>query len=275
MRQTTVTDISQETLEKEARLKALLAGYGSVAVAFSGGVDSSYLADVAHEVLGARAAILIADSPSIPRSELQEAVALARERGWNLAIIHTKEFENESYLRNDGKRCYVCKGELFQKMSQWAGDHQIALLAYGAIVEDLLDPTRLGAVAAKEHGVIAPLQEARLTKAEIRQLSSRRNLPTADKASFACLSSRFPTGTPVNLEDVARVEQAEEALRSLGFTQYRARHHGDLCRIEIDPKDFARLLEPATRQAIVRALSQAGYRFITLDLVGYRAGSSA
>jgi len=271
----TVTDIPNPVLEKENRLKSLISGYGSMAVAYSGGVDSTYLAAVAHEVLGDRAELVIADSPSIPRSELAAAKALARERGWNLAIIKTNEFEREDYLKNDPLRCYHCKTELFQQMENYARDKRVAVTAYGAIAEDALDPTRVGHRAARERAVAAPLQEAGLSKDEIRLLSRCRGLPTADKASFACLASRFPTGTRVSREAVASVEQAEEVLKSLGFHQYRARHHGDLCRIEVNSADIPKLLEPGVRDALVKGCRNAGYRFVTLDLAGYRTGSSA
>jgi uncharacterized protein len=262
-------------LEKEERLKALIAEYGSLAVAYSGGVDSTYLADVAHEVLGEKAVMVLADSPSIPRSEVAEATSLAAERGWALEVIKTQEFENEQYLKNDGRRCYFCKSELFAKMRQYALGNGVAWLAYGAIADDLLDPTRLGAVAAKEYRVVAPLQDADLAKAEIRVLSRRRGLPTAEKASFACLASRFPTGTRVSVEEIAKVERAEEVLRKLGFRQFRARHHGDVCRIEIDLRDLDKVLADETRERILREIRGAGYRFVALDLAGYRTGSTA
>ncbi len=271
----TVTDIPNPVLEKESRLKAIISAYGSMAVAYSGGVDSTYLAAVAHEVLGDRAELVIADSPSIPRSELAAAQALARERGWNLAIIKTNEFEREDYLKNDPLRCYHCKTELFQQMENYARDKGVAVTAYGAIAEDALDPTRVGHRAARERAVAAPLQDAGLSKDEIRLLSRRRGLPTADKASFACLASRFPTGTRVSREAVSAVEQAEEILKLLGFHQYRARHHGDLCRIEVHSADIPKLLEPGIRDTIVKGCREAGYRFVTLDLAGYRTGSSA
>jgi uncharacterized protein len=229
---------------KEDRLREVLRGYESVAVAFSGGVDSAYLSDVAHEVLGHEAAIVLADSASIPRSEVTEARALAAARGWNFSIIATREFENDAYLANDGTRCYHCRAELFTTMQAWAAEQGVTTMAYGAIMDDLLDPTRLGAKAAAEHRVAAPLQQAGLNKAEIRALSAARGLPTAEKASFACLSSRFPVGTRVTREGVSQVERAEEVLKNMGFRQYRARHHGELCRIEIDPADFARLTDP-------------------------------
>lgn len=262
-------------IEKEGRLQELLAGYGSIVIAYSGGVDSTYLADVAHDALGADARVLMGDSASLPRSEKDEAIAIARERGWNLEIIPTEEFDQEDYLRNDGTRCYHCRTELFTKMQRFAERSGIKTLAYGAIVDDLLDPTRLGAKAASERRVVAPLQEAELSKAEIRILSARRNLPTADKASFACLSSRFPKGTRVTKEDIARVEAAEETLKQLGFRQYRARHHGDLCRIEIDATDLPKLLDDAIRRQVVQAISAVGYRYVTLDLACYRTGSTA
>jgi pyridinium-3,5-biscarboxylic acid mononucleotide sulfurtransferase len=268
-------EIAPELEAKESRLKGILREYGAVAVAYSGGVDSSYLADVAHDELGAVARMVLADSPSIPRSEVRAATELAEARGWNLHVIHTQEFEDEEYAANDGRRWYRCKTELFTQMRAYAETNSVRVLAYGAIVDDLLDPTRLGAVAAKEHHVVAPLQEADLSKAEIRELSARRGLPTTGKASFACLSSRFPTGTRVTIEDVRKVEDAEEVLRGLDFHQFRARHHGDLCRIEIEPREFERVLDPATRDQILRGVREAGYRHVTLDLAGYRTGSTA
>lgn len=267
--------IPTSVLEKEAHLKALLAGYGQLAIAYSGGVDSAYLACVAHEVLGERARLLLADSPSIPRSEVRDAVALAESRGWNLSTLQTTEFENEAFLKNDGTRCYYCKSELFTQMDAFARDNGISVLAYGEIAEDRLDPTRLGATAAREHRVVAPLAEVGLHKEEIRRLSRARDLPTWNKASFACLSSRFPTGTRVVPEEMRKVEEAEEVLRKLGFRQYRARHHGTVCRVEIDAADFPRLLDDSTRAQVLAGITAAGYRYVTLDLAGYRTGSTA
>lgn len=260
---------------KEERLKALLEGYGELAIAYSGGVDSAYLSSVAHEVLGDRARLILADSPSIPRSEVRDATALAERRGWNLTVVHTSEFENEAFLKNDGTRCYYCKTELFTQMDAYAKEKGIQVLAYGEIAEDRLDPTRLGAKAAREHQVVAPLAEAGLHKEEIRRLSRVRDLPTWNKASFACLSSRFPTGTRVVPEEMQKVEAAEEVLKGLDFHQYRARHHGSLCRVEIDPGDFPKLLDPGTREAVVQGITAAGYRYVTVDLAGYRTGSTA
>ena len=265
----------ERALTKEGALVATLAGYGVLAVAYSGGVDSTYLADAAHDALGERARIYLGDSPSVPRSEVAEAIDLARQRGWNLEVLFTNEFDKEDYLRNDGTRCYHCRTELFEKMRAHAQSSGVAVLAYGEIVDDLADTTRLGAKAANEFRVVSPLVDAGLSKMEIRLLSARRGLPTHDKPSFACLSSRIPVGTRVTVDALSKVERAEEALKRLGFKQYRARHHGDTCRIEIDPADFPKLIDDATRGAVVRAVTDAGYKYVTLDLAGYRTGSTA
>jgi uncharacterized protein len=258
--------------EKEISLLAELRSYGSLAVAYSGGVDSSFLADAAHEALGTRAVMIIADSPSIPRSELQAAVGLAGARGWNLRVIQTAEHTNEAYLKNQGDRCFYCKNELFSRMAKEVSGMGIRVLAYGAIEDDKGD-IRPGTKAAADHRVVAPLQNAGLCKEEIRELSKKRGLPTATKASFACLGSRFPTGTRIDLAAMSRIEKAEAVLRDRNCTQYRVRHHGDLCRIEVDPADFDRIM--SGRAEITAALKALGYRFVTLDLSGYSTGSSA
>ncbi len=271
----TTDTISQAAIEKEARLKALLESYKTLAIAYSGGVDSTYLADVAHEVLGPNVRMIVADSPSMPRSEFDEACSIARERGWSLSVIETHEFANETFLKNDRNRCYICKGELFTRMRTYADENHVAVLAYGETADDLADQTRVGKLAAGDHKVVAPLLEVGMLKAEIRVLSKRRGLPTWNKASFACLSSRVPSGTPLTTEALKKVELAEELLKSLGFTQYRARHHGEVCRIEVDPADFARIMEPETRARIVKEIRAIGYRHVALDLAGYRTGSTA
>ncbi|MEN8254545.1 MAG: ATP-dependent sacrificial sulfur transferase LarE [Verrucomicrobiota bacterium] len=258
--------------EKEQALLEELRSYGAIAVAYSGGVDSTYLADCAHEALGQNARMIIADSPSIPREELQEAIDMATERGWNLRVVQTGEHLKDEYLENKGDRCFHCKNELFSKMETILSEFGDIVLAHGAIEDDKGD-IRPGAQAAANHCVVAPLQNAGLYKSEIRILSERRGLPTAEKASFACLGSRFPTGTRIELEAMTQVEQAEAILRARGYVQYRVRHHGDLCRIEIDPKDFNKLMDECTE--IVEAIKQTGYRFVTLDLGGYSMGSSA
>lgn len=261
--------------QKEAALKALLASYGSIAIAYSGGVDSTYLADVAHETLGAHTRLILADSPSIPRAEFEEAKTIAAARGWNLSIVETGEFGNDAFLRNDARRCYICKGELFDRMAAFARTHGLARIAYGETADDLADATRLGKLAAQEHGAAAPLLEAGMRKEEIRLLSRQRGLPTWNKASFACLASRFPKGTRLTPEALARVERAEETLKRVGLRQYRARHHGDICRIEAGSDELALLLEPTVRETILRELTAAGYRYVTMDLAGYRTGSTA
>ncbi|MBN2164282.1 MAG: ATP-dependent sacrificial sulfur transferase LarE [Pontiellaceae bacterium] len=258
--------------EKELILLDELKSYGTIAIAYSGGVDSTYLADCAHEMLGHDAMMVIADSPSIPREELQEAIDIATERGWNLRIIKTSEHLKDEYLQNKGDRCFHCKNELFTKMENILSEFGDIVLAHGAIEDDKGD-IRPGTQAAANHCVVAPLQNAGLYKKEIRILSERRGLPTARKASFACLGSRFPTGTRIELEAMSQVEKAEAILRARGYRQYRIRHHGDLCRIEIDPLDFEKLMNERTE--IVETFRNIGYRFVTLDLSGYSMGSSA
>lgn len=260
--------------DKERSLRDLLADYGSVAVAYSGGVDSAYLSDIAVDVLGRNCRLVLADSPSIPRAEVKDAVALAETRGWPLEVIETEEFNDEAYLRNDQRRCYFCKSELFKRMNHYARNNDINVLAYGAMVDDLGD-YRPGHEAAHEYRVVAPLQEAGLGKDEIRELSRDRELPTWNKASFACMASRVPTGMAISRETIMTIEKAEDVLRGMGFHQFRARHHGDLCRIEIDPTEFNRLLDPDSRDELVKGVKAAGYRHVTLDLAGYRTGSTA
>lgn len=263
-------DLLRTALQKEERLKDVLKHFDTLLIAYSGGVDSTYLCDVAHEVLGARAQMVLADSPSLPRSEFSEATELAKIRGWDLTVIHTDEFENEEYLKNDGRRCYFCRTALFRKMKEYATANKVAVLAYGAMADDAFDPTRLGAIAAAEHDVVAPLQRTELGKDEIRALSRRRELPTSEKAAFACLSSRFPQGTRVTVEDLRKIEAAEEALKGMGLYQYRARHHGDVCRIEIDMADLEKFMVPTTREKLVKTIISAGYKYVALDLCGYK-----
>jgi len=258
--------------EKEQALLEELKAYGALAVAYSGGVDSTYLADCAHEALGDHALMVIADSPSIPREELQEAIDMATARGWKLRVIQTSEHLKDEYLANEGDRCFHCKNELFSKMETILSEFDDIVLAHGAIEDDKGD-VRPGTQAAANHCVVAPLQNAGLYKKDIRILSERRGLPTARKASFACLGSRFPTGTRIDVESMTQIEKAEAILRARGYRQYRIRHHGDLCRIEIDPLDFDKLMNERTE--IVDAVRKTGYRFVTLDLSGYSMGSSA
>ena len=260
--------------KKEEALRGLVASYDSVAVAYSGGVDSSFLAATCHDMLADRCTLVLADSPSIPRREVSDAVELAQAREWNLTVIQTDEFKKEEYLRNDTQRCYFCKSTLFAEMETFAAQNAIKVLAYGAMADDVLD-YRPGHRAAKEYRVVAPLQEVGMGKDEIRELSGRLGLPTASKASFACLSSRFPTGMRITEETMNMVEQAEDVLRSHGFHQFRARHHDTICRIEIGIEDINRFLDDATRRDIVDRIKAIGYKFVTLDLAGYKTGSVA
>jgi uncharacterized protein len=267
--------IPESVLEKENRLRATLHAYKRIVIAYSGGVDSTYLAALAHEELGAGALLVIADSPSIPRTELSEARALASRHAWALEIIQTAEFKQEAFVKNERDRCYHCKHELFSNLINYAKTRGIYVVAYGETADDLADVTRMGKVAAEELGVVAPLLEAGMTKDDIRVLSEGMGLPTAAKASFACLASRVPVGTRLQITDLARIEQAEELLKSLNFRQYRARHHGEICRIEVDKDDLRRFADDTLREHIVKAIKALGYRYVTLDLSGYRTGSTA
>ena len=261
------------SLAKELKLKEIIAKYDSLAVAYSGGVDSTYLAAVAHEVLAEKAQMIIADSPSIPRSELETATKIAHERKWNLLIINTFEHLDVKYQENSGDRCYYCKSELFNEMEKWCSENNISAMAYGAIIDDLGDH-RPGSKAASEHKVLAPLQAADLSKEEIRELSKLRSLPTSSKASFACLASRLPVGETVTVKKLSQIEMAEELIKKLNFKQYRARHHGDLCRIEVGHDEINTLLNSDKRTWLVNEIKKLGYKFVTLDLSGYRTGST-
>lgn len=263
-------------MEKLEQLESLLRAMGGCLVAYSGGVDSAFLACVAHRVLGEASVAVLADSPSLPRSELNEAVALAERFGFPLEVIKTLEFENEAYLTNPPNRCYFCKHALFEAMEALAAARGVPFLLYGENMDDLGD-VRPGAQAAAQFQVRAPLKEAGLTKAEIRALSTQLGLPTADKPQMACLSSRIPHGERVTPAKLTQIEQAEQHLRSLGFHDVRVRHHelsqGALARIEIGPDEMSRCMEWATRQQLVEKFQALGYQQVTLDLIGYRRGS--
>lgn len=289
--------------EKLEKLRTLLQSYSSCLVAYSGGVDSVFLARVAHEVLGGRALAAIADSPSLPRRELAEALDLAAKFAFPVRVIQTQEFANHNYTANPANRCYFCKHELFEELTPLAKAEHFAVIAYGENASDTGD-FRPGAKAAAEFQVRAPLKEVGLTKAEIRELSAQLGLPTADKPQMACLSSRVPYGEPVTPEKLRMIEQAEYVLRDLGFHDVRVRHHElkvtsdkwqvqgnnrsseanpvtfhsslvtHLARIELAPAEIPALLSNGRLATVADELKKLGYAHVTLDLQGYRRGST-
>ena len=263
--------------EKLAELRALIGSFGSCLVAYSGGVDSVFLARVARDVLGEKSLAVIADSPSLPRRELGEALAIAGQFDIPVRVVKTAEFQNPDYLANPANRCYFCKHELFSVLTPIATAEGFAVIAYGENASDSGD-FRPGAQAAREFQIRAPLKEVGLTKEEIRALSSALGLPTAGKPQMACLSSRIPYGEPVTPEKLGSIEQAEDLLRTLGFHDVRVRHHdlshGSLARIEVGPSEISRLLAEETAAQVAGALRKIGYTHVTVDLLGYRRGSA-
>jgi uncharacterized protein len=258
--------------EKLAGLEETLRSLGSVLIAYSGGTDSAFLAFTAHRVLGDRMVAVIADSPSLPRKELAAALAFAESHNIPVHILQTAELSDPDYVRNDARRCFHCKDELFTRMEAARQRLGFAHLAYGRNLDDDGE-FRPGQQAAVHHGAAAPLAAAQLTKAEIRTLAHQANLPLADKPASACLSSRLAYGTPVTPERLSQIEQAEDALHALGFPQVRVRHHGDLARIEIAREDLAQALSLDTLDRITAALKPLGFLYVTLDTQGYRSGS--
>jgi len=262
---------SPAAARKEDALRGTLASLSSVIVAYSGGVDSAYLAYVAHGTLGDRAVAVTADSPSYPERHRQLAIRIAREFGLRHEIIRTSELDRAEYRANPENRCYYCKHELYTHLSRIAAD-RAAVVVDGNNADDRGD-YRPGRQAAREFGVRSPLDEVELTKAEIRELSRRAGLPTWDEPASACLSSRIPYHHDVTDEKLRTIERAEQSLRALGFRVFRVRHHDEVARIEIARDEMARALDPDVGAAIVRDVKAAGYRYVSLDLQGYRTGS--
>jgi len=264
--------LSEALLAKEAALMTRLAQAGRVMVAFSGGVDSSYLAWAAHRALGRDALAVTAVSPSYPESHRVVAEDLVARFELAHRFVDTHEMERAEYRANAPDRCYHCKSELFDTLDRLAEELGFDHVSYGVNTDDTTD-FRPGHRAADEHGVLSPFLDVQLSKQEIRDLSRAAGLPTADLPASACLSSRLPYGTEVTIERLAQVENGEQALRDLGFSQLRLRHHGELARIEIDPVELPRALEPEMARRIVEAIKPLGFRYVSLDLEGYRTGS--
>jgi uncharacterized protein len=258
-------------IDKQRALQENLASLGSVVVAYSGGVDSAFLACVAHDTLGDRAVAVTADSPSYPERHRRMAVAIAERFGLRHEIIRTGELERPDYRANPVNRCYFCKHELYTHLARIASDRH-AVVVDGNNADDRGD-YRPGRQAAREFGVRSPLDEVDLGKDEIRELSRRAGLPTWDEPASACLSSRIPYHSEVTDEKLRTIERAEERLRALGFRVCRVRHHDELARIEIGREELARALDPELSATIVRELKAVGYRHVTIDLQGYRSGS--
>jgi len=262
------TDLAAKRAALEERLRAL----GRTLIAYSGGVDSAFLAWTAHRALGSNMRAVLADSPSLARTQLADARAFATEQGIPLEIVRTEELDRPEYARNDGSRCYFCKDELFTVMEQYRESQGFESIAYGANLDDQGD-FRPGQKAAREHKVVAPLLEAGLTKQEVRELARDAGLRIWDKPASACLSSRVEYGRRVTRETLSVVEQGEEALRRLGFRQFRVRHHGEIVRIEVDRLEMPRALNPEMAAAMTQVFKGLGFKFVTLDLEGFRSGS--
>lgn len=265
----TRSDTALSLEEKHAALRSLISGYGTLIVAYSGGVDSTFLAAVSAEVLGSKSLAVTSRSPSIAPEELEAAIELAAARGWRHMVVDTDEMSDPRYLVNDGRRCFFCKTELYTHLDRVAADEGITKVANGANMDDLGD-YRPGMVAATNFEVVSPLVEAGMTKQDIRDLSRAMGLPTWDKPAQPCLSSRIPYGTSVSVEALTKIGRSEKGLRELGFPVVRVRHYGDTARIEIPLDDFERFA--AVRIAAERVVLASGYGEMELDPNGFRSG---
>ena len=259
-------------MDKLERLKEILGESSGVLVAFSGGVDSTFLLKVAHMVLGERAVALTASSPTAPPGELEAAEELARLVGCRHIVISSHELDNPSFTQNPVNRCYFCKDELYRVSRLQADGLEISTVVDGTNLDDLKDH-RPGLKAAKEWRIRHPLVEAGMAKEEIRRYSRELNLPSWNKPAIACLSSRFPYGIEINVERLQKIAACERFLQELRFREFRVRYHGELVRIEVAPEEIQRFFEPGTREAIVEKFKEVGFSFVSLDLQGYRTGS--
>jgi len=257
---------------KAARLRDLIASHAGLIVAYSGGIDSAYLAWIAHDVLGEKMRAVIADSPSLARTHLADALAFAREQGIPVEVVETRELENPAYARNDAMRCFHCKDELFTVLERYMAEHEYSAIAYGVNADDQGD-FRPGQKAAREHRILAPLLDAGLAKDEIRQLAREAGLRLWDKPASACLSSRMEYERQVTPEALSVIERGEDGLRALGFRQFRVRHHGELVRVEIAKEEMPRALTGEMTATFTELFKTLGFKFVTLDLEGFRSGS--